>query len=458
MCTYRELILLLLRLIDMNILHLKLVFLNITIFLSFGCNQIANQETSASATPTADDQQLFGIIAANNLTALTDPAFESADLVLLGETLFSDQNLSGNRNISCLSCHSTSHGTGDAMPFSVGTGATGEGPSRRQINGESLPTTRNSPPIYNLGRPGQNRAFWDGRVALINGTITSSVTEISGTNPTRADIRNVFTNVYDLQPLFPLLSNIEMLGSGNDLALHSGNIAIWEVNLSDRLLTNSNYVQLFNRAFPSVAKVNLNPGHIGRALGAFMKTKFKATNTPFDNYLKGSLTALTDSQKRGMILFYGKGQCVRCHSGSNFSDQNFHSVAAPQIGFSPFSDDTGREASSGSAADRYKFKTPSLRNVSLTAPYMHNGAFDTLEAVVKHYSNVQNSLANYSIPSSYQNFYQTALIYDSNSTRNQTRINQIDVGQVRNGLGLSPQEQTEIVDFLRNALRDPNFD
>ena len=293
---------------------------------------------------------------------------------------------------------------------------------------------------------------------FINRVVTSSVTEISGANPARADIRNVFTNVYDIQPLFPLFSNVEMLGTDNDLALHSGNIAVWQAILSDRILTDSDYVQLFARAFPTVTTAQLNPAHIGRALGAFMKIRFKANNTPFDNYLNGSLSAMTDSQKRGMVLFYNKGQCVQCHSGNNFSDQNFHSVAAPQIGFAPFTDDTGREVATGAAADRYKFKTPSLRNSALTGPYMHNGAFDSLEAVVNHYNNVQNSLATYTIPTSYQSFYQSTLTYDNNTTRNQARINQIDVGQVRNGLRLTAQEQTEIVDFLRNALRDPAFD
>ena len=89
---------------------------------------------------------------------------------------------------------------------------------------------------------------------------------------------------------------------------------------------------------------------------------------------------------------------------------------------------------------------------------MHNGAFDSLEAVVNHYNNIQNSLATYTIPTSYQSFYQSTLTYDNNTNRNQARINQIDVGQVRNGLRLTAQERTEIVDFLRNAIRDPAFD
>ena len=388
---------------------------------------------------------------------LPEPPAESVAVVLLGETLFSDVALSGPRNISCMSCHSTTQGTGDGLPFSVGTGATGIGSVRRQLNGQSLATTRNAPPIYNVGRANQNRAFWDGRVALINQVITSPVAEISGASPTRADIKNVFTNAFDIQPMFPLLNSVEMLGSGNDLSAHSTNVAIWQSILSDRLLVNPTYVTLFNQAFPTLTTAQLNPGHIGRAIGAFMKIRFKSTTTPFDSYVTGDLSALTTSQKRGMILFYTKGQCNRCHGGPNFTDQNFHSVAAPQIGFAPFADDTGLVATTGLNADRYKFKTPSLRNVALTGPYMHDGAFTSLEAVVNHYNNVSASLANYSIPTGYQSIYETALVYDNNTARNQTRVSQIDVGQVRNGLGLTAQEQTDVVDFIRNALRDPNF-
>lgn len=421
------------------------------------CTKTATEIAASSTAATAADAQLAGIITNNGLGRLPDPSTETNALVLLGETLFSDVALSGNRNISCMSCHSATQGTGDGLPFSIGTGATGTGSARRQRNGQSVATSRNAPPLYNLGRANQNRAFWDGRVALINGVVTSPVTEISGASPTRADIKNAFTSAFDIQPMFPILNAVEMLGSGNDLSAHSTNVDIWQAILADRLLVNSSYVTLFNQAFPTLTTAELNPGHIGRALGAFMKIRFKSTTTPFDSYVTGDLTALSDGQKRGMILFYTKGQCVRCHGGPNFTDLNFHAVAAPQIGFAPFADDTGRAATTGLITDRYKFKTPSLRNVTVTGPYMHDGAFTSLEAVVNHYNNVTASLANYSIPTGYQSLYETALVYDNNATRNANRMSQIDVGQIRNGLGLTAQEQTDIVDFVKNALRDPNF-
>lgn len=440
-----------------NKIEFFITVLALTLLIA-GCSPSSqSDEASLSTTPTPQDNQLSNVISNNGLAKLTAPATEPDALVVLGEALFSDVDLSGPRNISCLSCHDKAHGTADGLPFSIGTGASGIGAARRQVNGESLPTARNAPSLYNLGRTNQIRAFLDGRVSFSNRVVTSSVAEISGANPSRADIRNVLTNVYDIQSLFPLLSTVEMLGANNDLASHSTEVDVWQSILTDRLLTKPAVAALFAQAYPSVATAQLNPGHIGRAIGAFMKSRFQSINSPFDRYLAGELNALTDSQKRGMIVFYTRGQCVRCHSGSNFTDLGFHSSGVPQIGTAPFVDDLGRMDSTGAAADRYKFKTPSLRNVALTAPYMHDGAFDTLEAVVEHYNNIPASLARYTIPAKYQSFYQLTLVLDQNAARNQQRLNQIDNGALRNGLRLTTQEKADLVNFLRNGLRDENF-
>ncbi len=435
-------------------LQLKII-IALQLFI-LGCSK-TSQTDAASAAVTANDSTLSGIITANGLTKLSEPTTETTALILLGETLFSDVALSGARDTSCLSCHSTTQGSVDGLPFSVGTGATGIGSARKQLNGISSATPRNSPALYNLGRSNQVRAFLDGRVGLANQIITSTVSEISGTNPSRSDIKNIFTNVYDVQPMFPLLSAVEMLGTNNTLSSHVTDIAIWQSILTDRLLSQTSYVNLFAAAYPTTTLVNLNPGHIGRAIGAFLKIRFKSNSSPFDNYVSGNLTALTENQKQGMILFYTKGQCVRCHSGSNFTDLNFHSVGVPQIGLSPFTDDLGLGGSTNLAADNYKFKTPSLRNLSLTAPYMHNGAFETIEAVVTHYINISASQTTYQIPASYQSHYEQTLVLDTNTTRNLSRFNQIDNQALKSGLNFSTQDKANLVDFLTNGLRDPNF-
>ena len=94
-----------------------------------------------------------------------------------------------------------------------------------------------------------------------------------------------------------------------------------------------------------------------------------------------------------MKLFYGKANCSSCHSGSLLSDQKFHSIGIPQFGpgrtrpFDPYARDVGRMVETDDLNDMYKFKTPALRNVSLTAPYGHNGAYPTLKGIIKHHLN-----------------------------------------------------------------------
>ncbi len=430
------------------------------IFMTSGCGLTEIDTSSLTSEDNSngqEDLELAGIINQNSLTRLPTLASESAAIVKLGETLFSDVNLSGNRNTSCLSCHNTNEGSVDRLPLSIGAGAEGIGSTRKQINGVSTATNRNSPALFNLGLSNQLHAFFDGRVSFINGVVDSPVSQINGTSPLRSDIKAQFKNVFDVQTLFPLLSEIEMLGTNNSLSLLNDSVSIWDSILNDRLLNQNEYVQLFNNAYPNTATENLNVGHVGRALGAFIKTRFRSANAPIDRYLAGDLEALSTSQKRGMILFYTRAQCVRCHSGALFTDGQFHSSGVPQISLSPFTDDVGRSAETGNSQDIYRFKTPSLRNISLTAPYMHNGAFDSLEALVNHYSNISRSLQNYTIPASYQSHYQSILVKDSSAQRNQTRLNQVDNRALRRGLNLTAQEQQFLVDFLRVGLRDENF-
>lgn len=113
---------------------------------------------------------------------------------------------------------------------------------------------------------------------------------------------------------------------------------------------------------------------------------------------------MSGAAKRGMRLFYGKAGCAKCHSGKFMTDHGFHAIAMPQIGpgkgdnqdgYYDGHDDFGRERVTGNPADRFRFRTPNLRNVTLTAPYGHAGAYDTLEAVVRHHLDPVNSLYTY---------------------------------------------------------------
>jgi cytochrome c peroxidase len=99
----------------------------------------------------------------------------------------------------------------------------------------------------------------------------------------------------------------------------------------------------------------------------------------------GNKSALTAQEKRGLILFVSKAACTRCHNGSNFTDNQFHNLGVPPAG--PLKEDLGRYAVTKVEKDKRAFKTPTLRNITLTPPYMHNGAIKTLEEVVDFYNN-----------------------------------------------------------------------
>jgi cytochrome c peroxidase len=116
---------------------------------------------------------------------------------------------------------------------------------------------------------------------------------------------------------------------------------------------------------------------VAQALDAYVRT-LTTPNSPFDRYAAGDKRALTDAQKRGLTLFVGKAECTLCHRGPNFADDQFHALGIR-------GDDPGRFKVTGAEADRYAFKTPTLRNVELTAPYMHDGSLATLRDVIDFY-------------------------------------------------------------------------
>ena len=179
--------------------------------------------------------------------------------------------------------------------------------------------------------------------------------------------------------------------------------------LAERLRNVPAYVDLFMAAFPQGPnKVShaedITYAHAANAIAAFESVNWRAYNSPFDRYLRGEKGAMSKNARRGMKLFY-KGDrngraCADCHSGLYQTDQRFHAIAMPQIGPGRGSgvngtEDFGREQVTGNPNDVHKFRTPPLRNVALTAPYGHGGAYDTLRAVVEHHLDPVASLYDY---------------------------------------------------------------
>ncbi len=178
-------------------------------------------------------------------------------------------------------------------------------------------------------------------------------------------------------------------------------VPVWD-GLVARLREFPEYIDLFTDAFPEVNgdPANMTILHLGTAIGAFQAVAFRSDNSPFDRFLRGESDAMSRSAKSGMRLFYGSAGCSSCHSGVFQTDHDFHAIGIPQVG-PGFGDgpsgyeDFGREGFTGDPADRYRFRTPSLRNVALTGPWGHNGAFNSLREVVVHHLDAENSLRSY---------------------------------------------------------------
>jgi cytochrome c peroxidase len=297
--------------------------------------------------------------------------------VELGRLLFFEKELSGTRDVACATCHHPAFGFGDGLNFSVGVGATGLGPQRRHPEGVLVP--RNSPSIYNTGL--MPSLFWDRRVRQPG---TDMAVAVSTRAPVITPDGRMDLEPVEAQALFPMADVIEMRGTGHELEGLSDRD--YRAGIVERLNRYPEYIRMFEEAF---GPEGMTVENMVRAIGDFERSQ-TYVNSPFDRYLLGDSRALTDAQKRGLVLFFDRANCDNCHNGpllSNFVPRN---IIVPQFGpgkgkGASKGEDYGAEDVANDRRQRYAFRTPSLRNVALTAPYMHNGAFNTLREVVLHY-------------------------------------------------------------------------
>jgi cytochrome c peroxidase len=198
---------------------------------------------------------------------------------------------------------------------------------RGQVGGRSAPT------VVNSGY--QRLQFWDGRAIEVEG-----------------------------QALGPIQNPIEM-----DMTL-------------EEVVAKLNKIDGYREQFQTVFGTDVTAEGIAKAIGAFERT-IVSGNAPYDRFKAGETDALSPAAQRGMKLYFGKAHCSACHSGPLFSDGGFHNIG---VGMDAKEPDVGRQAVSGLLGDRGAFKTPSLRDIARTAPYMHDGSLPTLEAVVDYYN------------------------------------------------------------------------
>ena len=235
----------------------------------------------------------------------------------LGKALFFDPRLSGANSISCASCHNPSFSWGDGLPKGVGHGSKEVG--------------RRTPTILNTGYA--ELLFWDGRAGSL-----------------------------EEQALGPIAAPGEM-----NLPLNQ---------MVAKLKAIEGYKPMFDKAYP---KEGISETTVAKAIATFERTVVSGT-APFDEWVAGKESALSDSAKRGFDLFNTKAACVKCHSGWNFTDDGFHDIGLA-------SDDVGRgKLLKELESMQFAFKTPTLRNARQRAPFMHDGSEPTLEAVVQYYN------------------------------------------------------------------------
>ena len=171
----------------------------------------------------------------------------------------------------------------------------------------------------------------------------------------------------------------------------------WDI-LTQRVADIPEYEQRFSEVLSDDEPLHF--ADISNAIAAFMAFEWRADNSRFDQFLRGSET-LNETEQAGLNLFYGPAGCSSCHSGQFQTDHGFHAIGMPQIGpgkaarFERHTKDEGRLPVTGSLDDAFAFRTPSLRNVVHTAPYGHSGAYRTLEAVIAHHADAKQALATY---------------------------------------------------------------
>lgn len=306
----------------------------------------------------------------------------------LGQALFFDRELSGNRNVACATCHVPFLSATEPLPLSIGQGGHGVGPTRVRGDGVILP--RHTSDLFHRGEA--RTLLWDGRVErLADGTLRAPV-------PLPPDVETLL----EAQALLPLLDRDEMRGHPGDVAADGRTnelalvpdedpAAVWDA-IVRRVAELPGYRAHWDRAFPGEGP---QIHHVVRAIAHFIETIWEARRSRFDAMNEGNDT-FTEEEHVGRALFFGDAGCSRCHDAPLFSDDRFHNLAVPQIGPGKRDGiDEGRFLVTAAPADRFRFRTPSLRNVHLTAPYMHDGAFATLEDAVRHHLDPAGSLASY---------------------------------------------------------------
>ena len=402
------------------------------------------------------DRALRAELAAHGFTGRVESSLQTrlgrpidAELADVGRLLWFDPILGLKGDNSCSGCHSPTSGFGDTQSIAIGIDNNGVvGPNRSGPRNQ-----RRSPMVLNAAF--FPRLMWNSRFSALSGDPFDHSAGFQFPAP-EATTLSYLPHLLTAQAFIPPTERVEMAGfefPGSNDALRS--------EVVRRVSAVQEYMSRFGAAIPSVsASGTLAYDHIARAIAEFTFSLTFA-NAPVDRYARGETGALTEGQKRGAVLFFGRAQCVQCHSvggvsNEMFSDFKQHVIAVPQLAPSTSNvafdgpganEDFGLEQVTGKAKDRYAFRTSPLRNVALQPTFMHNGAFVTLEDAIRHHLDPAASALGYT---------GAGLSADLTGPRGpiQPVLERLDP-KLRNRMSLDDDEFLELVDFVRNGLLDP---
>ena len=282
------------------------------------------EEEGYEPTPlTLEIPRLFGEKISPPIIPGDNP--QTVEGVALGKKLFFDPILSADNTLACAGCHAPSEAFTDSRQFSPGI--------------DGIDGNRNSMPLFNLAWNYKENFFWDGRASSIEN-----------------------------QALQPVIDPVEMHNT-------------WP-NAVSSLQSDSEYPQLFSEAFGTS---NIDSTMVSKAIAQFVRTLISG-NSRYDQFLRGEIE-LTEAESNGLDVYVDetRGDCFHCHgtppNNLLWTDNDFHNNGLDEI-----ITDLGRGGATGDPREFGAFKTPSLRNLAYTGPYMHDGRFETLEEVIDHYS------------------------------------------------------------------------
>jgi cytochrome c peroxidase len=363
------------------------------------------------------------------LPAVSPAAQQETPLAEVGRLLFWDPVMSGDMDIACATCHHPDFAYADGRALSLGTGSVGLGPDRRDLSLGVIPVVkRNSPTILNVAFNGIEEN--DGGRGQGDDDFAPLPTSVSSADAARAPMfwdRRIRS--LEEQALIPLTVREEMRGDAYDEEVAVDSVIA-------RLRKIPGYVALFEDLYGEGNTIQ--PEQVAEAIVAFERT-LVTRDSPYDRYLAGDLNAMTAQQLRGMEAFED-ADCTSCHEGPMLSEWDLvtEGVAENPLRAEP---DIG--------AGRFRFRTPSLRNVGLTAPYMHNGMIATLPEVLEFYD--EGDSRNPLITNRRQDGD------DGDDDDNLLIVAGRTDGQFRGVDDMTEQEMEDIVAFLE-SLSDPTFD